>query len=140
MPDKSVAVYVTVYSPTVDVSTLLLDVTFVKPWKASDAVAPASEYVVPSSTVAGLSPLIVITGGTSSLYPSSVMAEIVPTPRATAKAFCTADNSAVIAASLLDKLLVTVGFWVLASSFWRYSCSNNNADSLSLSSLSDNSL
>ena len=48
-------------------STLSLEVTFVAPRKASDAVAPASVYVVPSSTVTGLSPFIVITGGTLSL-------------------------------------------------------------------------
>ena len=59
-PDASVAVYVTVYEPTVSVSTSDEEVTVTV--SKSVAVAPASVYVPPSSTVAGLSPVTVITG------------------------------------------------------------------------------
>ena len=57
-PAASVAVYVMVYVPTVLVSTVPVDVTVSPP----SAVAPASAYVDPFSTVAGLSPFSVITG------------------------------------------------------------------------------
>ena len=43
------------------VSTVPVDVTVIAP-ETSVAVAPASVYAVPNSTVAGLSPVIVITG------------------------------------------------------------------------------
>ena len=62
-------------------------VTTVLPWKASDAVAPGSLYVEPSSTVSGFKPLIVITGGILSSYPSSPSAEIAATPIIPAIAF-----------------------------------------------------
>ena len=86
-PSRSVAVYVTVYEPTAVVSTFPEAITFVDPWNASIAVAPASEYVEPNSTVAGLSPLIVITGGTLSSYPSSVSDVTAATPTNAIKAF-----------------------------------------------------
>ena len=60
LPLASVAVYVTVYVPTVSVSTVPAEVTVTV--SKSDAVAPASVYVAPSSTVAGLSPVTVTTG------------------------------------------------------------------------------
>ena len=62
LPEASVTEYVIVYSPNIDVVTVPELVT-VSPLSA---VAPASVYVLPSSTVAGLSPLRVITGGISS--------------------------------------------------------------------------
>ena len=49
------------YEPTVSVSTVPLVTTETEP-DASEAVAPASVYVAPSSTVAGLSPVTVTTG------------------------------------------------------------------------------
>ena len=49
------------YDPLISVSTLLVSVTNETVDK-SEALAPASVYVVPSSTSAGLSPAIVITG------------------------------------------------------------------------------
>ena len=52
-------------------STVPEEETVVDPWNASSAVAPASVYVLPSSTVTVVSPEIVITGGILSLYPSS---------------------------------------------------------------------
>ena len=54
-------------------------------------VAPASEYVPPSSTMAGLSPRIVSTGKTVSggVLESSVTLSIMKTPRATSKASIT---------------------------------------------------
>ena len=61
LPEASVEVYVSVYEPTVSVSTVP-DVTTVTVPDASVAVAPASVYVVPNSTVAGLSPVTVTTG------------------------------------------------------------------------------
>ena len=62
LPLLSVAEYEIVYEPTVFVSTVPEDVTGVSPWNKSKAVAPASVYEEPNSTVAGLSPAIVITG------------------------------------------------------------------------------
>ena len=62
LPEASVTEYVIVYSPNIDVVTVPELVT-VSPLSA---VAPASVYVLPSSTVAGLSPLRLITGGISS--------------------------------------------------------------------------
>ena len=59
------------YEPTDVVSTKPEEETDVLPWNSSKAVAPSSTYVLPNSTVAGLLPIIVITGGTLSLYPSS---------------------------------------------------------------------
>ena len=50
--------------------------------------------MVPSSTVAGLSPLIVMTGGTLSLYPSSVIESIATRPATANKAVCIKLNSA----------------------------------------------
>ena len=60
-PEASVAVYVSVYVPTVLVSTEPEVATLTSP-EASDAVAPASVYEAPNSTVAGLSPVTVTTG------------------------------------------------------------------------------
>ena len=57
LPEASEALYVIVYVPTVEVSTVPLDVTV-----PSVVVAPASVYVVPSSTLAGLVPVTVTTG------------------------------------------------------------------------------
>ena len=48
------------YVPTVLVSTVPAEITITV--SKSVAVAPASEYVPPSSTVAGLSPVTVTTG------------------------------------------------------------------------------
>ena len=53
--------YVSVYVPTVSASTVPVVVTVISPDK-SLAVAPASVYVEPNSTVTGLSPVTVITG------------------------------------------------------------------------------
>ena len=61
LPEASVEVYVSVYEPTVSVSTVP-DVTTVTVPDASVAVAPASVYVLPNSTVAGLSPVTVTAG------------------------------------------------------------------------------
>ena len=58
LPLASVAVYVIVYVPTVSVSTEPDEDTVSPP----SEVAPASVYVEPSSTVAGLSPSIVMIG------------------------------------------------------------------------------
>ena len=73
-----------VYVPTVFVSTVPDDVTVSPP----SEVAPASVYVSPSSTVAGLSPRIVITGKTVSggVLESSVTLSRTIAPRATSKA------------------------------------------------------
>ena len=49
------------YEPTVSESTVPVVTTVTVP-EASLAVAPASVYVSPNSTVAGLSPVTVITG------------------------------------------------------------------------------
>ena len=60
-PEASVEVYVSVYEPTVSVSTVPVVTTVTAPDK-SVAVAPASVYAVPNSTVAGFSPVTVTTG------------------------------------------------------------------------------
>ena len=60
-PEASVAEYVSVYAPTVFTSTVPEVTTVTGPDK-SVAVAPASVYVSPNSTVAGLSPYTVNTG------------------------------------------------------------------------------
>ena len=115
------------YDPTVLVSTDPEDVTSVTPWKSSKAVAPSSTYVEPSSTVAGLSPLIVITGGTLSLYPSSVKADTAPRPAIAKSAFCIADNSAVTSASLLLKVPLDEEFPASASTpSCKLACSESN--------------
>ena len=49
-PEASEAEYVSVYVPTVSVSTVPVVVTSISP-DTSEAVAPASVYVPPSSTV-----------------------------------------------------------------------------------------
>ena len=54
------------YSPGTPVSTVPEEVTVGLSSSPSTAVAPASVYVEPASTVAGLSPVIVITGAVSS--------------------------------------------------------------------------
>ena len=59
--------YVTVYDPTVELSTLDIDVTVVVPLIASYAVAPASIYDAPWATVSGLLPTIVISGAIVSI-------------------------------------------------------------------------
>ena len=82
------------------VSTSLELVTGVSPWNSSNAVAPPSTYVSPNSTVTGLSPTIVITGGTLSSYPSSVIAAIAPTPAIAINAFCITFSSAEILANI----------------------------------------
>ena len=61
LPEASDALYVSVYVPTVSASTVPVVVTVISPDK-SLAVAPASVYVEPNSTVTGLSPVTVITG------------------------------------------------------------------------------
>ena len=78
LPAASAAVYVIVYDPIVLVSTVPDEVTVSPP----SEVAPASTYVPPSSTVAGLSPLMVITGNTVSggVDESSVMLSRRTTP------------------------------------------------------------
>ena len=86
LPDASVEVYVITYDPTVVVSTVPLATAVTAP-EASVAVAPASVYVPPSSTVAGLSPVTVTTGAVVSttltvlvaeaLFPSKSVAEYV---------------------------------------------------------------
>ena len=60
-PEASVDVYVIVYAPSVFVFTSPVVTTTTVP-EASVAVAPASVYVPPNSTVAGLSPVTVTTG------------------------------------------------------------------------------
>jgi hypothetical protein len=62
LPELSVALYAIVYDPTVEVFTVPVEVTVRVPSTASIAVAPASVYDAPSSTVAGLFPNTVITG------------------------------------------------------------------------------
>ena len=88
---------------------MLVVVTAVEPWKASIAVAPASVYVAPNSTVAGLEPLIVITGGTLSLYPSSVKLFIRANPPTAISAFWIALNSATTSEILVLKALFEEG-------------------------------
>ena len=62
-PVESVQVYVTVYVPTLPVSTSeASSVSVGLPSTLSVQVAPASAYVVPVFTLAGLSPVIAITG------------------------------------------------------------------------------
>jgi hypothetical protein len=61
-PEGSVAVYVIVYAPGTFTFTLPDGVTATVPAQESFAVAPASEYDVWHSTVAGFGPLIVMTG------------------------------------------------------------------------------
>ena len=63
LPQSSIAVYVIVYEPTELESTEPL-ITTCSP---VSAVAPASMYTLPSSTVAGLLPLRLITGEVESL-------------------------------------------------------------------------
>ena len=85
-PDESVDVYVIVYTPSVSGSTVPVETTSTSP-ERSVAVAPASVYEEPSSTVAGLSPAIVITGAVVSttltvlvavaVFPSRSVAEYV---------------------------------------------------------------
>ena len=75
-------------------------VTAVAPWKASLAVAPASLYVAPNSTVAGLSPFIVITGGMLSSYPSSDIELIAAAPTKPINTFCINESSTVKLLSL----------------------------------------
>ena len=70
------------YEPTVDVSTDPEVVTGVEPWLASFAVAPASVYAEPSSTVTDALPFKEITGATSSLYPLDVESRTRPIPNA----------------------------------------------------------
>ena len=60
-PEGSTEKYETLYVPTVSVSTVLVDVTSTDPDK-SVAVAPASVYCAPSSTVAGSEPVTTIAG------------------------------------------------------------------------------
>ena len=79
---------------------MLDELTAVDPWNASFAEAPASTYVEPSSTEAGFTPLMVITGGTSSSYPSLVSAAIAPAPTTVNKTFCMAFSSAFISSNL----------------------------------------
>ena len=62
------------YDPSVFVSTVPEEVTETVP-EASVAVAPASEYVEPSSTVAGLSPITVTTGAVVSTTSTVLVAE-----------------------------------------------------------------
>ena len=69
-----------VYEPTVLVSTVPDEVTTADP-ELSVAVAPASVYAVPSSTVAGLSPSIVITGAKVSLSSSDRALSITAIPK-----------------------------------------------------------
>ena len=86
LPEASVEVYVITYDPTVVVSTVPLATAVTAP-EASVAVAPASVYVPPSSTVAGLSPVTVTTGAVVSttltvlvavaVFPSKSVAEYV---------------------------------------------------------------
>ncbi len=77
----------TVYVPTGLVSTLPETVTVVVPWYASSAVAPASTYVPPNSTVTDDAQFNVITGGISSLYLSAVMLLTIAAPATTPRAF-----------------------------------------------------
>ena len=91
------------YAPTVDVSTVPLEVTT----DPSSAYAPASVYVLPSSTVAGLSPLIVITGGVVSggaEYPDSPSKALTA-----AKAPTSTHNSALTRSNLAFPSLRTAG-------------------------------
>ena len=103
LPEISVAVYVTVYVPTAEVSTLDVVVTVTTPSFASAAVAPASVYTSPSSTVTVVDPFIEITGGTVSGDESPPAMEArAATPTVAIKAFWIADSSAEISASLLS--------------------------------------
>ena len=73
------------------------------------AVAPASTYVPPNSTVAGLSPLRVMTGATESLFssPKTLSKTIAPAPAA--RTCSSRDNSAAISASLWPITVALVG-------------------------------
>ena len=95
-PDGSVDVYVSVYSPTVSVSTLPVVTTVTTPDR-SVAVAPASLYVSPSSTVTGLVPVTVTVGAVVSttftvlvavdVFPEGSVATYVRTYSPTASSF-----------------------------------------------------
>ena len=61
LPDASVDVYVSVYSPTVVVSTVPEVETVTSP-EASVATAPTSVYEEPNSTVTGFKPATITTG------------------------------------------------------------------------------
>ena len=69
------------------------------PRYSSLAVAPGSTYVVPSSTVCVLSPFNVITGGITSLKPSSVKLFMADTPAMAINALWITLSSALIFAS-----------------------------------------
>ena len=62
-PEESVQVYVTEYVPITFVLTVSSASTLRAPSTTSQQVAPASVYVVPTSTVTGSIPSIVIMGG-----------------------------------------------------------------------------
>ena len=92
----SVAEYVIVYSPTVLVSTVLVDVTVSPPL----AVAPASVYVDPFSVVSGLSPFTVITGAAVSTTLTNLVA--VPSfPDASVAVYVTVYTPTILVLTLL---------------------------------------
>ena len=96
LPAASVAEYVRVYEPTVEVSTVPLTETLKAPSLRSVAEAPGSVKADPNSTDKVLAPLRVTTGGSISFLSSSVIALIAEAPTTITKTFCMADNSAFI--------------------------------------------
>ena len=76
LPEASVEVYVSVYEPTVSVSTVPVITTVTVPDR-SVAVAPSSVYVPPSSTVTVAAPVRVTTGGVVSTTLTVLVAVLV---------------------------------------------------------------
>ena len=103
-PEASVAVYVKVYSPNVSASTVPVVTTSIVP-DASVAVAPASVYVSPNSTVAGLSPATVSTGATVSTTSTVLVAVAVLLSRSVA-VYVTVYEPTVDVSTLLDVVTV----------------------------------
>ena len=106
-PAASLAEYVIVYVPRTLVSTVPDTVTVSPP---SD-VAPASVYVEPSSTVAGLSPLIVITGNTESTGASFVSISEIMYAASAAKSFSIIESSRDRRAITSSQLFVKIKFF-----------------------------
>ena len=136
LPAASVAVYVIVYVPIVLGSTVPDEVTVIStPW--SRAVAPASVYVEPNSTVAGLSPSIFITGAkvsgagvraVISSSSSSVILDINAAAPSASNTFCIISNSEPI-----EDILFEISFSL--SGLCVASCSSSSASSSAFKSL-----
>ena len=139
LPEASVAVYVIVYEPTVSVSTVP-DVVVETCPESSEAVIPGSVYEPPSSTVAGLSPIILIVGGVLSGYeisPSEPISLITAAPPRARINLCKIWSVFTLAAIWVVASLIFSGFWVFSISSLRVSFSLINISASAYSSLSD---